>query len=78
LTRYRQSLVREQTALSNCIQKLIESGNIKLSQVVSDTLSGVGGNYFDRHHAEKQRQRLIRQLEGLGLKVTVEELAQAA
>jgi transposase len=38
----------------------------------------LGGDYFDRHHAEKQRQRLIRQLEGLGLKVTVEELAQAA
>lgn len=42
LTRSRESLVREQTALANRIQKLIESGNIKLAQVVSDAL-GVSG-----------------------------------
>ncbi|MDQ3253921.1 MAG: IS110 family transposase [Acidobacteriota bacterium] len=47
LTRYRESLVREQTALSNRIQKLIESGNIKLSQVVSDAL-GVSGRQMLR------------------------------
>ncbi|MBA3440372.1 MAG: IS110 family transposase, partial [Pyrinomonadaceae bacterium] len=38
----------------------------------------LGGDYFDRRHADKQRQRLVHQLEALGLKVTVEELAQAA
>lgn len=42
LTRYRESLVREQSAVANRIQKVIESGNIKLSQVVSDAL-GVSG-----------------------------------
>ena len=42
LIRYRQSLVKEQTAVANRIQKLIESGNIKLGQVVSDVL-GVSG-----------------------------------
>jgi transposase len=42
LVRYRQSLVKEQTAVANRIQKLIESGNIKLGQVVSDVL-GVSG-----------------------------------
>lgn len=42
LTRYRQSLVKEQTAVSNRIQKLIEAGNIKLGQVASDVL-GVSG-----------------------------------
>lgn len=42
LVRYRQSLVKEQTALANRIQKLIESGNIKLGPVVSDVL-GVSG-----------------------------------
>ena len=47
LTRYRESLVREQTALSNRIQKLIESGNIKLAQVVSDAL-GVSGKQMLR------------------------------
>ena len=38
----------------------------------------LGGDYFDKRNADKQRQRLIQQLEGLGLKVTVEELSVAA
>ena len=42
LTRYRESLVREQTAVANRIQKVIESANIKLAQVASDAL-GVSG-----------------------------------
>jgi len=42
LTRYRESLVREQGAVANRIQKLLESGNIKLGQVASDAL-GVSG-----------------------------------
>ena len=42
LTRYRESLVREQGAVANRIQKLLESGNIKLAQVASDAL-GVSG-----------------------------------
>jgi transposase len=42
LTRYRESLVRERTALANRLQKLIESATIKLGQVASDAL-GVSG-----------------------------------
>jgi len=42
LTRYRESLVREQSSVANRIQKVIESGNIKLGQVASDAL-GVSG-----------------------------------
>jgi len=42
LTRYRESLVREQSAVANRIQKLIESGNIKLAQVASDCLGASG------------------------------------
>lgn len=42
LTRYRESLVREQTAISNRIVKLAESGNIKLGQVATRAL-GVSG-----------------------------------
>jgi len=38
LVRYRQSLVKEQASVSNRVQKVAESGNIKLSQVVSDAL----------------------------------------
>ena len=42
LTRYRESVVREQSAVANRIQKLIESGNIKLAQVASDALGASG------------------------------------
>ncbi len=38
----------------------------------------LGGDYFDRQHQQKQQQRLIKKLEALGLKVTVETLAEAA
>ena len=38
----------------------------------------LGGGYFDRQNVERQRQMFIRKLEGLGLKVTVEELPVAA
>jgi transposase len=42
LTRYRQTLVKEHTALANRIQKLIESANIKLGQVATDVLGTSG------------------------------------
>jgi transposase len=42
LTRYRQSLVQEQAAVANRIQKVIESANIKLAQVASDALGRSG------------------------------------
>ncbi len=35
----------------------------------------LGGDYFDRRNVEVQRARLIRQLEYLGVKVTVETIA---
>jgi transposase len=38
----------------------------------------LGGEYFDRRDVEVQRRRLIRRLESLGLRVTVEELGQVA
>lgn len=42
LTRYRETVVREQSAVANRIQKVIESGNIKLAQVASDALGTSG------------------------------------
>src|SRR5215204_3273491 len=51
LTRYRQTLVKEQTALANRVQKLIESANIKLGQVATDVL-GVSGRLILRALAE--------------------------
>jgi transposase len=38
----------------------------------------LGGDYVDHRHVAQQRKRLIRQLEALGLKVTVEEVGQVA
>ena len=38
----------------------------------------LGGDYFDRQNTEKQRARLIRKLESLGVKVTIEAVAEAA
>ena len=38
----------------------------------------LGGDYFERRNVDKQRKRLIRQLETLGVKVTVEEIKEAA
>lgn len=47
LTRYRASLVKDRATLANRIQKLAESGNIKLGQVASDAL-GVSGRLMLR------------------------------
>jgi len=38
----------------------------------------LGGDYFDRRDVEAQRRRLVRRLESLGLRVTIEELGQTA
>ena len=37
----------------------------------------LGGDYFDRHHVEQQREYFIRRLQMLGLKVNVEDVAAA-
>ena len=42
------------------------------------TYQDLGGDYFERRTVDKQRKRLIRQLEALGVKVTVEEVKEAA
>lgn len=42
LTRYRESLVRTHTAVANRLQKVTDSGNIKLGQVASDVLGKSG------------------------------------
>lgn len=77
LVRYRQSLVKEQTALANRIQKLIESGNIKLGQVVSDVL-GVSGRAMLRALAagETSAEEMAR-LARPNLKVKPPELHRA-
>lgn len=60
LTRYRQTLIKEHTATANRIQKLIESANIKLGQVVTDVL-GVSGRQMLRALAagEDDAEKLV-------------------
>jgi len=48
------------------------------SESVSWCVLHIGGDYFDRRNVEAQRTRLIRKLEALGVKVTVEALPEAA
>jgi len=38
----------------------------------------LGSDYFDRQHVHRQRQRLVQRLEALGVKVTLEEVGEAA
>lgn len=38
----------------------------------------LGGDYFDHQHHQTRQQRLIRKLEAMGLKVTIEALPEAA
>lgn len=77
LTRYRESLVREQTALANRLQKLIESANIKLGQVASDAL-GVSGKLMLRALAagETDTEQMSHLAQGL-LKRKQPQLQQA-
>ena len=42
LTRYRESVVREQSGVANRLHKVLESGNIKLGAVASDILGASG------------------------------------
>ncbi len=62
LTRYRQTLLREHTAVANRLRKLLESGNLKLGQVASDVL-GLRGRLMLRaladgeEHAGKLAER---------------------
>jgi hypothetical protein len=38
----------------------------------------LGSDYFDRQQGQRQRQRLVQRLEALGVKVTLEEVGEAA
>ncbi len=77
LTRYRQTLIKEHTAVANRIQKLIESANIKLGQVATDVL-GVSGRLMLRALAdgEEEIEKLVELARG-SLKGKKPELRRA-
>lgn len=77
LTRYRQAVVKEHTAVANRIQKVLESGNIKLGQVASDVL-GLSGRMMLRALAagEQDGEKLAELAQGR-LKTKKAELRQA-
>lgn len=54
LTRYRQRLICDQASIANRVQRIIESGNIKLGQVASDVM-GVSGRLMLRALAEGEQ-----------------------
>jgi transposase len=77
LTRYRQTLLREHTAVANRLQKLLESGNIKLGQVASDVL-GLSGRLMVRALAQgEQDARKLAELAQGKLKNKKDALRQA-
>ena len=53
---------------------------ISVYHVLQDRVGyqALGGKYFERRTVDTPRQRLIRRLESLGVKVTVEEVKEAA
>jgi transposase len=77
LTRYRQTLVKDHTAVANRIQKLLESANIKLGQVASDVL-GLSGRLMLRALAagEQDAEKLAELAQGR-LKSKQDALRQA-
>src|SRR5262245_44650407 len=77
LTRYRQTLLREHTAVANRLQKLLESGNIKLGQVASNVL-GLSGRLMVQALAEgEQDTRKLAELAQGKLKGKKDALRQA-
>jgi len=77
LTRYRQTLVKEEASVANRIQRLIESGNIKLGQVASNVL-GVSGRVMLKRLAsgESDAEKLAKLAKG-SLKQKESELRRA-
>ena len=65
LTRYRQTLIKEQTAVSNRVLKVLESANIKIAQVATDVF-GVSGRAMLRALAtgEQSAERMANLAQG--------------
>src|SRR6185369_14259299 len=77
LTRYRQTLVKEQATIANRIQRLLEGGNIKLSQVASDIL-GVSSRLMLKQLAQGETDsRKLASLPRCRLKEKEAELGRA-
>ena len=81
------------TYLGGKYQRLVKRMNKKKALVaVAHTMLGIayhllsrrvpyaelGSDHVDRQHVERQRRRLVERLEALGVKVTIEEVAEAA
>jgi transposase len=77
LTRYRQRLIGDQASIANRVQRIIESGNIKLGQVASDVM-GVSGRLMLRALAsgEQDCQKMASLARGR-LKKKAEQLRRA-
>lgn len=77
LTRYRESLVREQTAVSNRILKLAESGNIKIAQVASRGMGVSGRAMLTRLSQGEEDTEALADLARGRLREKIDELRKA-
>lgn len=77
LTRYRQGLVREQATVANRVQKIAESGNIKLGQVASDALGASGRQMLRALASGETDTEKMSQMARTRLRNKREELKQA-
>jgi len=77
LTRYRESLIRTRAAIANRIQKVIESGNIKLGQVASDVLGASGKAMLQKLAAGEKDPVVISELARGSLRKKMGELKLA-
>src|SRR5215510_12465425 len=76
-TRYRESLIRTRAAIANRIQKVIESGNIKLGQVASDVLGASGKAMLQKLAAGEKDPVVISELARGSLRKKMGELKLA-
>jgi len=77
LSRTRKQLVREITAHTLRIQKLLETANIKLSSVLSDVLGKSGRAILDAIVSGQSDPRLLAKLVAPNVKASSDELAEA-
>jgi transposase len=77
LTRYRRTLVREQTREKQRLEKLLEDAQIKLSSVASDILGVSGRDMLEAMITGERNPRVLAQKARTRLRARIEDLTEA-
>jgi len=77
LTRYRRSLIREQTREKQRLEKLLEDSQIKLSSVISDVLGVSGRQMLEALIAGQRSPRVLAQLAHGSMRTKIGVLEEA-